>query len=162
MRKKINAPVDHLRIFPTTRDETTVNGTARKVDGALILSEEVGGTTAIKLTGKQLDNLAGIAGINRTGRDAWNMLKALVGVDRSRANLTVESYKEGDEYVKADNTVGKHTKTGENVQVDAIAINPHVQAKIDKAVVDVLIGWNNTAVPTLESLKDGDEDGMTE
>lgn len=160
--KTVSVLVSHLRIFESTRDEVTVNGTKRQVDGALILADEVGGTKAIKLTGKQLNNLASIADLNRTGREAWNILKSLVGVNRSTAIVTIESYKEGDEYVRADNTVGKHTRTGENVQVDVIQLNNSVQKKIDDAVVSVMVAWKQNRIPTAESLKEGDDDGMNE
>jgi hypothetical protein len=160
MKTKVNVRVSHLRIYDATREEKTVNGTTVYRDGALILADEVGGTTAVKLSAKQLNNLAGIANVNRPGREGWLVLKGLIGVDRSTANVTIESYKEGDEYAKADGTVGKHTKTGENVSVDTIVIHPFVQKKMDDAIVKVAIGWNTYTLPTIESLKDGSADGM--
>lgn len=157
-------PVLALRVYESPREEVTVNGTKVVRCGALTLQTEVDGTKALKLSAKQLDNLAGLAGINYSGKAGWLAFKSLIGLCRSRAMITVEEYKTGDEYSMkgADGkpVIGKHTVDGRNITVDAIMLADGVVKDMDAKTIDIVNSWNKFVIPEVETVKEFDQDGV--
>lgn len=160
MKSKVIATVSHLRIYPSTREVITKKGTKTYREGALILMNEVGGTTAIELSAKQLDNLAGIANVNVAGKEGWFLFKGLIGVGRAKAVLALETYKAGDEYVGANNVVGKHEFDGTNVSVEVIQLADTIQNKLDDAITHAVVNWKSMLIPDVVAVADGSADGM--
>lgn len=152
MKNSCIVPVLALRVFESPREIVTVNGTKTLRHGALVFMSEVGGTKAVNLSAKQLDNLAGLAGINRTGKEGWLAFKNLVGLGRSRAMVTVEEYKEGDEFILADKTSGKHTVDGTSVTVDAVILADGVVKEMDTKTIDIVNEWNKFVIPSVENI----------
>lgn len=149
------ATVSHLNIYSATREIITVNGTKTYKDGALVLQSEVGGTTAINLTGKELDHLAKLAGIRVTGRQGWNLFADLIsinmGADSAKARLSIEEYKAGDEYLLADKkTVEKHKVDGTNVRVEAVTYRDTVRTQLMESTIKQVKELNAMSMPAVE------------
>lgn len=153
-------PILALRVFESAREIITVNGTKTVRHGALVFQTEVSGTNAVNLSAKQLDNLAGLAGVNRTGKEGWLAFKSLVGLGRSRAQVTVEEYKEGDEFLNADKTVGKHTKDGVSISVDAIMLADATVKAMDEKTIEVVNDWNKFVIPSVQSIAEVEQLGV--
>ena len=163
MKTSLIAPVLALRVYESPREETTVNGTKVTRCGAVVFMTEVGGTKAVKLSAKQLDNLAGLAGVNKTGREGWNVFKSDIGLARSKAMVTLEEYKEGDEFtskVDGKDVIGKHTRDGISVGVDAIILADRVVERMDAVNAEVKKRWNEFIIPGLESIPEPDNAGV--
>ena len=156
MKTSIIAPVLALRVYESEREIITVNGTKTKRCGAIVFMSEVGGTKSVTLSAKQHDNLAGLAGVNHIGKEGWLVFKGLVGLGRSRAMVTVEEYKSGDEFVNADKTIGKHTVDGTAVQVEAIMLADDVVKTQDTELVKIANNWNKFVIPSLEAIKENE------
>jgi hypothetical protein len=152
MKTSILASVLALRVFDSSREIVTVNGTKTVREGALVFMTEVGGTKSVNLSAKQLDNLAGLAGVNCKGKAGWLSFKSDVGLNRSKALVTIEEYKEGDEFINADKTVGKHTKDGVSVTVDAVILADKVVDRMDAVNAEVKKRWNEFTLPSIESI----------
>lgn len=153
-------PILALRVFESSREIITVNGTKTVRDGAVVFQTEVNGTNAVNLSAKQLNNLAGLAGVNKTGKEGWLAFKGLVGLGRSRAQVTVEEYKEGDEFLNADKTVGKHTKDGVSITVDAIMLAESTVKSMDAKLIETINDWNKFVIPSIESIVEVEQLGV--
>lgn len=145
-------PVLFLDVFAAEREMTTKNGTKIKRSGNLVFQQEVGGTRNVFLSAKQLDRQAAIAGVNRTGLPAWYVFKDLIGVGRTRAQVTVEDYKAGDDYLDTlTGEVKKHTVSGSNVSIDAIFLSDKVSEMKTKKAIELTNEWNQYAIPEVEA-----------
>ena len=150
MKTSFIAPVLFLDVFSTEREMTTVNGTKIKRAGNLVFQNEVGGTRNVFLSAKQLDRQAAICGVNRTGMQAWLAMKDLIGVGRTKAQVTIEEYKAGDDYL--DTTTGevkKHQKDGNQVSIDALLLADKVTELKDKKVIELTNEWNQYVIPEI-------------
>ena len=154
MKNSYVVPVLFLDVFTSPREMVTKNGTKIVREGNLVFASEVGGTRNIFLSAKQLDRQASINGVNKTGIEGWRALKDLVGVGRTKAQVTVEEYKTGDEFVNADKTVGKHTVDGSNTSVDALILADSVVTMKDKKAIELTMEWNKYSIPEIEAVKE--------
>jgi hypothetical protein len=140
--------VNYLRIYPVEREVTsTVNGVKSLRAGALILLENLPASNgqkasnAMELSGKQLDNLAGMHGIRATGRKGWLQFSTLVGVGKSACAVSFEEHQAGDTYVDATGAEQKYTKTSTQSTLDSVILPDRIVNKIVDATIDAIINW---------------------
>lgn len=140
--------VNYLRIYPTEREVVSaVNGVKGLRAGALILMENLPtsdgqrASNAMELSGRQLDNLAGMHGIRAVGRKGWLQLSTLVGVGKSACVVSFEEHKAGDKYVDATGTEQKYTKTSTQSTLDSIILPDRIVNKIVDATIESIINW---------------------
>jgi hypothetical protein len=143
--------INYLRIYPRLVDA----GEGKKpYAGALVLMNVDGGidANALRLTAKQLDNLAGISGIRTAGQVGWNQLAALVGVAKSAAVVSIEPVKKGEKYIGSDGKEHIHEKKDwDRISVDSIMLDDAVSREFKKAVIqDVIDAWSAPALPEFE------------
>lgn len=161
MKTSYVVPVLFLDVFATPREMVTKNGTKITRVGNLVFQSEVGGTRNVFLSAKQLDRQASINGVNRAGIDGWRALKDLVGVGRTKAQVSVEEYKAGDEYTDTvTGAVGKHTVDGTNVGIDALILADSVVSMKDQCTIELTQEWNKYSIPEIEAVKEATPVGL--
>jgi hypothetical protein len=140
--------VNYLRVYPVEREVvSSVNKVKGLRAGALILMENLpksegqAESHVITLSGKQLDNLAGMHGIRAIGRKGWLQLSTLVGVGKSACVVSYQEHKAGEKYIDASGAEVPYTKTSTQSTLDSIILSDRITNKMVDATIDQIINW---------------------
>lgn len=166
MKNIVTLPVNFLRIYPTERDVTSVNGVKGKRIGALVLRANLPKSAgqkdanAIELSAKQLDNLASMHGIRATGRKGWSQLQTLVGVGKSACVISAEEHQKDDKYVDPAGVEQAYKQTSTNCGLDSIVLPDKVTSAMIAKTIDAIINYEEE--DAIDKILNGNGGGVLE